>query len=180
MPALLALSQNHSGMKRPQDVSGPSSCSEQSQLWGQPRLLRALSSQVSKSSKGGDYMASQGRLLKCLALLKVQFLSSHLAGSSSALIYTLFPPHPSVKDVALSPPNPPHRHWCAVRCPCSCLLPRLNKPRTIRLSFTRPNSLGGPPLNPPQLINVFLGLVEGANLAAALQMRVNDCWKIKE
>lgn len=114
MPALLALSQNHSGMKRPQVVSGASSCLEQSLLWGQARLLRALSSQASKSAKGGQSMTSQGNLLKCLALLRVQFLSSHLVGSSSASIYAFFPPylsmvhhlqnHPIVTGVLLGAP----------------------------------------------------------------------------
>lgn len=72
MLALPELSQNHSGMKEPQDVSGPSSYSEQSPLWGQTKLLKALSSQVSKRSKGEDYMASQDNLLKCLDLLRKQ------------------------------------------------------------------------------------------------------------
>lgn len=45
-----------------------------------------------------------------------------------------------------------HRHWRAVRCPCNCLFPRLNKPWSIRLTFARPNNLGGPPWNSPQFI----------------------------
>lgn len=57
----------------PQDISGPSSCSEQSLLRGQPRLLRVSSSLVSKSSKGRDYMSSQGNLLRRLVLLRVRF-----------------------------------------------------------------------------------------------------------
>lgn len=139
----------------PQDISGPSSCSEQRLLRGQPGLLRGLSSQVSKSSKGGNYMSSQGNLLKCLVLLGVQIFSSHLAGTSSASIYVILPPYPSMKGLAPSPPKPPHRHWWAIRCPCNCVLLRLSKTWSIIFSFTRQINLGGPPLNSPRLINVF-------------------------
>lgn len=52
-----------------------------------------------------------------------------------------------------------HRHCCAVRCPCNCLFPRLNKSWSIRFTFARPNNLGGPPWNSPQPINVFSVLV---------------------
>lgn len=52
-------------------------------------------------------MASQSNLIKSLALLRVQFLSSHLDGTSSATVYGLFQPYVSVKSLAPSLPKPP-------------------------------------------------------------------------
>lgn len=53
------------------------------------------------------------------------------------------------------PSKTTHRHWCAARCPCNYLFPRLKKLWSIRLTFARPNNLGGHPWNSPQLIIVF-------------------------
>lgn len=52
-------------------------------------------------------MASQSNLIKCLALFRVQFLSSHLDGTSSVSVYAVFPLYPSVKGLAPSLPKPP-------------------------------------------------------------------------
>lgn len=51
------------------------SCSMLGQHWVQPRLLRALSSWVLKTSKGGDCTGSLGSLFYCWTVYKVKFLS---------------------------------------------------------------------------------------------------------
>lgn len=121
------------------------------------RFLRTSCSQVSKISKAGDWMASQSNLIKCLSLLRIQLLSSHLDGISTASVYALFPPNSSEGSGSV-PSKTTHRLQCAVRCPCICLFPRLNKSWSIRLTFARPNNLSGPPWNSPQPINVFPAL----------------------
>lgn len=53
------------GWRGPQKVSSSTFCSKQSQLQGQRRLLRALSSLVLKTSKNEDYTTSFGKLFQC-------------------------------------------------------------------------------------------------------------------
>lgn len=62
-------SQDNSGGKGPQEVTGTASCSKQGKLWGQTRLLRALFSWVLNISKDGACMASPSNLFYCLTVL---------------------------------------------------------------------------------------------------------------
>ena len=58
-----------SGGKGPQEVSAPTCCSRQGQLWGRVRLLEPLPGESSNAPKDGDRTTSLGSLLPCLALL---------------------------------------------------------------------------------------------------------------
>lgn len=62
--------QGNSGQKQPLEVSSPTSCAKQRQLWGQTRLLRAWSSQVLKTSKDRAGTGSLGNLLHSQHKLK--------------------------------------------------------------------------------------------------------------
>lgn len=59
----------HLGQKTPHDISSPTSCSKQGQLWDQTRLLRVFFSCALKTLKDGDCTTTLGNLLRCLIFL---------------------------------------------------------------------------------------------------------------
>lgn len=61
-------------LKGPQEVSGPTSCSQQGQLQGQTRMLSDVSSWVLKTSRDGACTAPLGSVLYFLHCLKVLHL----------------------------------------------------------------------------------------------------------
>lgn len=61
--------QGNSCGREPLQISSAAFCSRQGQLWEQLRLLRALSNQILKFSKGGGDTNSLDNLLECFSLL---------------------------------------------------------------------------------------------------------------
>lgn len=62
-------SQVSTGGKGPQQISSPTTCTNQGQLWDQTRLLRALSSRVLETSKERVYTVSVSNTFQCLTVL---------------------------------------------------------------------------------------------------------------
>ena len=135
--------------------SSLSSCSRQGQLWGQTRLWRTWSIWVLKIARGGDSIASLGKLFHCLNVLVVWKLFLYPVWKSlvSAFGHCLFLCH-----------SPVWRAWRSrlsdllidigswlLGLPQTYLFFRLNMPSSLTLLvgcvLQPPEYLGGPPLN---------------------------------
>ena len=70
------------GRKGPQEIPGPTPCSQQGHHCAQVGLLRALSGWVFKTSKDGGAQLLQAKLSQCLIILRVK-ISFHVSSSFS-------------------------------------------------------------------------------------------------
>lgn len=124
-----------SSWKGAQEVSGPPSHAQQSQLWDQTWLLGALFSQVLKTSRDGHYTASLGSLSHSWAVLIVSKFS--LISSLNVSCFNSYPlsliPFPCLSVHCCE--QPPWRHEdAALRCPWSQPCSRLKQPWPSSLS----------------------------------------------
>ena len=108
-------SQDSSGWKGPQQVSGPTSCSQQGQLWGQNRLLQGLMQSGVENLQGRRLHNLSGRAICatawCPHVDKIILVSS-VNFSWLCLLSLIFLQYTTVQSMALSS-RQSCRHWQA-------------------------------------------------------------------
>lgn len=113
-------------LKGPQELSSPMACSKQDQLWDQTGLLRALFSQVFKTSKDGDDTTSLGKVFQCLTVLMVKRIS-------------LWWLRREKKQVGNEVPTRCYRHFTANS---GMLIPFFTSTKLLHSSYTSPDYPG--------------------------------------
>lgn len=144
---LFAFNRINSGGKGPQEVTRSTFCSNQCQLIGQARLLRALPSWVLKTYKDEDRTNSLGNPPHCFTVLmgKRVFLISHRNpfSFSLCLLSLILLPCPAVQGLAPPPRCLPAGSWGGRSAHQKLSLPRAGRPH-VPLPLLRGQALKFP------------------------------------